>query len=109
MVVGAVHEKVYPAICYLSDREDRDFLLCSNYFHNQKIFSADRLGLKEDFCIPLTAAVVELAALDMRTTPLDRLVNKKLHWKPNINSGIKYLLCNKKYLLFQDDLYLRHR
>ena len=72
VVVGAVHEKVYPAICYLSDREDRDFLLCSNYFHNQKIFSADRLGLKEDFCIPLTAAVVELAALDMRTTPLDR-------------------------------------
>ena len=72
VVVGAVHDRVYPAICYLSEKEDRDFLICSNYFHNQKIFSADRIGLREDFCIPLTAAVVELAALDMRTTPLDR-------------------------------------
>ena len=72
VVVGAVHDKVYPAICYLSDKEDREFLIQTNYFHNQKIFSADRLGLREDFCIPLTAAVVELAALDMRTTPLDR-------------------------------------
>ena len=91
MVVGAVHEKVYPAICYLSDREDRDFLLCSNYFHNQKIFSADRLGLKEDFCIPLTAAVVELAALDMRTTPLDRLVYQKKLLEC-------YCQCDKHYL-----------
>ena len=78
MVVGAVHDKVYPAICYLSDKEDREFLICSNYFHNQKIFSADRLGLREDFCIPLTAAVVELAALDMRTTPLDRYISCKI-------------------------------
>ena len=78
VVVGAVHDRVYPAICYLSDKEDREFLICSNYFHNQKIFSADRLGLREDFCIPLTAAVVELAALDMRTTPLDRYISCKI-------------------------------
>ena len=102
MVVGAVHEKVYPAICYLSDREDRDFLLCSNYFHNQKIFSADRLGLKEDFCIPLTAAVVELAALDMRTTPLDRSVFLSYG---NVTAKVKFyseanLVAVEKYLLF---------
>ena len=58
--------------------EETNFVISKVTF-KEKIFSADRLGLKEDFCIPLTAALVELAALDMRTTPLDRLVNKKLH------------------------------
>ena len=37
------------------------------------MFSGEQLGLPEDFCTPLPAAVVELAGLDMRTTPLDRM------------------------------------
>jgi len=37
------------------------------------MFSGEQLGLPEDFCGPLPAAVVELAGLDMRTTPLDRM------------------------------------
>ena len=43
------------------------------YLHQKTDFSADQLGLPEDFCIPLPAAVVELAALDHHTTPLDRM------------------------------------
>ena len=60
-------------MCYMSEREDRDFLVSANYLHSQKVFGADRLGLKEDFCIPLPAAVVELSSLDMHTTPLDKM------------------------------------
>lgn len=44
--------------------------------YNEQIFcrfSGEQFGLPEDFCIPLSAAVVELAGLDMRTTPLDRM------------------------------------
>jgi hypothetical protein len=46
---------------------------CTEYLLRKTKFSADQLGLREDFCIPLPAAVVELAALDQRTTPLDRM------------------------------------
>ena len=73
VVIGAVHDKIFPVVCHLSQKEDREFQVTANYMHSQKIFSADRLGLPEDFCVPLPAAVIELAALDMRTTPLDRL------------------------------------
>ena len=47
-----------------------------NYFlqlRRKNVFSGEQLGLPEDFCTPLPAAVVELAGLDMRTTPLDRM------------------------------------
>ena len=68
-----MHESIFPLMCYMSEREDRDFLLSANYLHNQKVFGADRLGLQEDFCIPLPAAVVEMSSLDMHTTPLDKM------------------------------------
>ena len=72
VVVGAVHEMVFPPICYLSKKEDRELLACTEYLQHKTNFGADQLGLSEDFCIPLPAAVVELASLDQRTTPLDR-------------------------------------
>ena len=71
-MVGSVHEMVFPAICYISKKEDRELLACTEYLQHKTNFGADQLGLSEDFCIPLPAAVVELASLDQRTTPLDR-------------------------------------
>ena len=94
VVVGSVHGLVFPPICHLSRAEDRELLSCIGkklnsflarkfkyllisslieYLHQKTDFSADQLGLPEDFCIPLPAAVVELAALDHHTTPLDRM------------------------------------
>ena len=73
VVVGAVHERIFPLICHMSAKEDRELQVTANYLHAQKIFGPDRLGLPEDFCVPLPAAVVELSALDMHTTPLDRM------------------------------------
>ena len=72
-MVGAVHERIFPLICHMSAKEDRELQVTANYLHAQKIFGPDRLGLPEDFCVPLPAAVVELSALDMHTTPLDRM------------------------------------
>ena len=73
VVVGSVHDLVFPPICYLSRQEDRELLACTEYLHQKTDFSADQLGLTDDFCIPLPAAVVELSALDHHTTPLDRM------------------------------------
>ena len=73
VVVGSVHALVFPPICHLSRAEDRELLQCIEYLHQKTDFSADQLGLPEDFCIPLPAAVVELSALDHHTTPLDRM------------------------------------
>ncbi len=67
-----VHDRIFPVVCHLSRLEDSELLLSANYLHGSD-FSADQLGLPEDFCVPLAAAVVEMASLDMRTTPLDRL------------------------------------
>lgn len=51
-----VHDHIFPVICHLSEREDKELLLCANYLH-QSNFSTDQLGLPEDFCVPLTTAV----------------------------------------------------
>ena len=51
-----VHDAIFPVVCHLSQNEDRDLLACANYLHETK-FSADQLGLPEDFCVPLIAAV----------------------------------------------------
>ncbi len=67
-----VHDRIFPVVCHLSQHEDKELQLCADYLHSTG-FSAERLGLAEDFCVPPTAAVVELASLDMRSTPLDRL------------------------------------
>ncbi len=89
-----VHDRIFPVLCHLCRGDDRDLFLCANYLH-QTGFQAIQLGLPEDFCVPLTAAVsnkvtinrvprtnhnpyiqyqiVELSGLDMCTTPLDRL------------------------------------
>lgn len=72
VVMRFVHDRIFPVICHMSYAEDRDLSVSANYLHSSG-FSADQLGLPEDFCVPLTAAVVELASLDMSTTPLDRL------------------------------------
>ncbi|XP_040579519.1 uncharacterized protein [Lepeophtheirus salmonis] len=72
VVVQLVHERVFPVICLLSKREDRELSSCLRFLRESGL-SADQLGLPEDFCIPLSAAIVELSALDMKTTPLDRM------------------------------------
>ena len=66
VVVGSVHDLVFPPICYLSRKEDRQLTACTEYLLRKTDFSPDQLGLSADFCIPLPAAVVELAALDQR-------------------------------------------
>ena len=73
MVVGAVHHLVFPPICHLSRKEDGELSACTEYLLRKTEFGPDQLGLPEDFCIPLPAAIVELASLDQRTTPLDRM------------------------------------
>ena len=51
-----VHDRIFPVICHLSKREDRDLALCANFLY-QNGFSTDQFGLSEDLCVPLTAAV----------------------------------------------------
>ena len=63
-MVGAVHELVFPAICYLSKKEDRELTTCAEYLLRKTNFGADQLGLPEDFCIPLPAAVVIYKKID---------------------------------------------
>ena len=53
-----IHDRIFPVLCHVCKGEDRDLFLCANYLH-QTGFSADQLGLPEDFCVPLTAAVSE--------------------------------------------------
>ena len=86
-----IHDRIFPVLCHVCKGEDKDLFMCANYLH-QTGFAADQLGLPEDFCVPLTAAVrkiskfaeeeinikfvlqiVEMSSLDMCTTPLDRL------------------------------------
>ena len=69
----ALNYLVLPPICYLSRKEDRQLTACTEYLLRKTDFSSEQLGLPPDFCIPLPAAVVELAALDQRSTPLDRM------------------------------------
>ena len=52
-------------------RDDRDLFNAANYLH-QNGFSPDQLDLPEAYCVPMQAAVVELASLDFKSTPLDR-------------------------------------
>lgn len=73
VVVGAVHDLVFPPICHLSRKEDRALTGSLEYLLWKTEFSPNQLGLSEDFCIPMPAAVVELSSLDQRTTPLDRM------------------------------------
>ena len=73
VVVGSIHDLVFPPICHLSRKEDQELFTCTEYLFRKTDFSPDQLGLPEDFCIPLPAAVVELSSLDQRTTPLDRM------------------------------------
>ncbi len=69
VIMRFVHDRLFPVVRHLSENEDRELLLCADYLHRAS-FSAEQLGLREDLCAPLPAAVVELASLDMRTTPL---------------------------------------
>ena len=58
VVMRFIHDRIFPVLCHVCKGEDRDLFLCANYLH-QTGFSADQLGLPEDFCVPLTAAVSE--------------------------------------------------
>ena len=76
-MVGSVHDLVFPPICYLSRKEDRQLTACTEYLLRKTDFSPDQLGLPADFCIPLPAAVVELAALDQRCAQYAKRIFKK--------------------------------
>lgn len=64
---------MFPPICYLSRKQEHELLACTDYLLRKTDFTPDQLGLSEDFCINLPAAIVELSSLDQRTTPLDRM------------------------------------
>ena len=64
-----VHDRIFPVICHLSEAEDRDLCSSANYLHQSR-FSADQIGLQEDFCVPLYAATVELV-MSAAGRPLD--------------------------------------
>jgi hypothetical protein len=60
-----VHDRIFPVLCHLSKTEDRELFIAANHL-NYAGFSADQLGLPEDFQVPLTAAVRHVK---IRTVP----------------------------------------
>ena len=59
VVMRFIHDRIFPVLCHVCKGEDKDLFMCANYLH-QTGFSADQLGLPEDFCVPITAAVSEI-------------------------------------------------
>ena len=72
VVLQLVHPVLWPLVRRLHRRKDRALHRQLSLLWRRR-FSLSELGLSEEWQIPLPAALVELAALDMRTTPLDRL------------------------------------
>ena len=73
VVMRFIHDRIFPVLCHVCKGEDRDLFLCANYLH-QTGFSADQLGLPEDFCVPLTAAVSEYIGMPWMMRPLKNVL-----------------------------------
>lgn len=72
-VLGAVHQKVFGAVKELC--REKDLYLAERLRQMDGLgLGPDRLGIREAFCCPLPRAVVELASLDAKMTPLEKLL-----------------------------------
>ncbi|XP_041456821.1 ankyrin repeat domain-containing protein 27-like [Lytechinus variegatus] len=69
-VMGSVHAKVFKAISSEKTPED---VHISDKLHQLQGITGEQLGVAEEFCCPLPAAVVELARLDGINTPHEKL------------------------------------
>jgi hypothetical protein len=73
MVLQLLHSNhLWPLLTALYREEDRRLSARLRELAARN-FTSDLVGLRAALLFPLPAALVELAALDMRTTPLDRL------------------------------------
>ena len=72
VVLKFLHPVLWPLVQRLHKEQDRSLHRHLTLLWRRR-FSVSELGVSEEWEIPLPAAVVELAALDMRSTPLDRL------------------------------------
>jgi hypothetical protein len=73
MVLQLLHTNhLWPLLTALYREEDRRLSARLRELAARN-FTSDLVGLRAQLLFPLPAALVELAALDMRTTPLDRL------------------------------------
>ena len=72
VVIQFIHDLLWPLIKQIYKQEDKriHWLLTRLW---RKGFNPEQLGLNEEWAIPLPAALVEMAAMDIRTTPLDKL------------------------------------
>ncbi|XP_064459953.1 ankyrin repeat domain-containing protein 27-like [Ornithodoros turicata] len=69
-VLQAAHQKVFNAVKQLCKDEDT---LIAERLRRINGLLPDQLGVADAFCCPLPRAVVELASLDAKTTPLEKL------------------------------------
>ncbi|KAK8759444.1 hypothetical protein V5799_002924 [Amblyomma americanum] len=71
-VMGVVHQKVFAAVKQFCRQEDAVLVEKLRQLHLAG-FSPDQFGVRESFCCPLPRSVVELASLDSKITPLEKL------------------------------------
>uniref|UniRef100_A0A023G8K8 Putative ankyrin repeat domain 27 vps9 domain-containing protein n=1 Tax=Amblyomma triste TaxID=251400 RepID=A0A023G8K8_AMBTT len=71
-VMGVVHKKVFAAVKQFCRQEDAVLVEKLRQLHLAGL-SPDQLGVRESFCCPLPRSVVELASLDSKITPLEKL------------------------------------
>ena len=72
VVMKYLHEELWPLIQRLHRDEDKRLHRHLTLLWRRR-FSVSEVGVPEDWELPMPASLVELAAIDMRSTPLDRL------------------------------------
>lgn len=70
--LGVVQKRVFGAVKQFCLEED-SALECKLKQLHRAGFSPDQLGVRDAFCCPVPRAVVELASLDSKLTPLEKL------------------------------------
>lgn len=71
-VMGVVHHKVFGAVKQFCHQEDSELVEKLRHLHLAG-FSPDQFGVRESFCCPMPRSIVELASLDSKVTPLEKL------------------------------------
>ncbi|CAN7984911.1 unnamed protein product, partial [Ixodes hexagonus] len=70
--LGVVQKRVFGAVKQFCLEEDSALVHKLKQLHRAG-FSPDQLGVRDAFCCPVPRAVVELASLDSKLTPLEKL------------------------------------
>ncbi|CAG0919912.1 unnamed protein product [Notodromas monacha] len=72
LIMRIMHDRVFNAVCEKFSIEDKLLLDRATEFCKLRI-TADQLGARIEFSVPLPAAVVELASLDCLKNPMEKL------------------------------------